>query len=561
MKKCPRCSKSYADDTLNFCLDDGSLLIDQPTDEPATAILRSLDSGANVPTQPQIHITDKSDASTKEARVAGVRRMMFFAGCISLLIIGGVFLYRYVSSASSRLESIAVMPFVNDSGNSDVEFLSEGMTETLINSLIQLPNLSVKSRDSAFRYKGREADAKTIGRELGVGAILNGRIIQRGDELTLFLSLVDTASENQVWGKRYDRKITDLVALQNEIARDVSASLKTKLTSADEQRLTKGPTDNSDAYQLYLKGQYLWHRRSGNWLQESLAYYQQALEKDPNFALAYVAVADTYIRMSSEPSISGIEAVAKARPPLLKALEIDKDLAEAHRTLAELKYQFEYDWGGAEQEFRTALELNPNVPLTRLAYGWFLMSAGRFPEADKEFEAAVVMDPGSLSFNVARGRFFYFSRQYDRALQHFQNLAAAEPENPRPLGPLQDIFEQKHMYSEAFGAFLKGRSLGGMTAEQAAEEQKAFDKKGWEGFLSRRLDNMRLIAKTGYVNPAIFAGIYARLGDKEKAFENLEKAIEEHDPFLVQLKIDPRMDNLRDDPRYETFLGRVGLTK
>src|SRR4030095_6021079 len=271
--------------------------------------------------------------------------------------------------------------------------------------------------------------------------------------------LVNVADALPLWAEQFDESFVDIFKLQDSIAERITQSLKVQLSPQEKERLAKHYTESPEAYQLYLRGQLLWHGRRQNWIEQSLQYYQQAIEKDPNFALAYIGVADSYIMLSGHRKISMLEAERKARPQIMKAMLLDDSLAQAHNALAELKYQYEYDWTGAEKEVKHAIDLNPNVAWIHQAYGWFLMSSGRFDEATTEMEKARELDPSSLTINVGRGRLFYFRRQYDQAIQHFQNIIAVEPTDYSSYFSLYTIYEQKQMYPEAVEAFLKSGIL------------------------------------------------------------------------------------------------------
>jgi Tfp pilus assembly protein PilF len=301
----------------------------------------------------------------------------------------------------------------------------------------------------------------------------------------------------------------------------------------------------------------LWHRRRPEWIEQSLATFEQALAKDPDFALAHIGIAECYIMLSGHRRITMQEAETKARPEILRALELDDSLAMGHNALAELKYQYEYDWRGAEQEFTKAIDLNPNVAWIRQAYGWFLMSEGRFDEAAVEMDKARQFDPNSLTINVGRGRLYYYSRQYDQAMRHYENILAVEPNDYSSINSLYTIYEQKGMYPEALEAFIKGRT---MEPGKEQEFRDAFNTGGWQAFLQKQLaEAERIAAMKSKPIPWTFANIYARLGDKDKAFFWLEKVFEERDPVTLQFKIEPAYDSLRDDPRYARLLAKIGL--
>ena len=312
------------------------------------------------------------------------------------------------------------MPFVNEGGNAELEYLSDGMTETLISSLSQLPNLNVKARSSVFRYKGKETNPQTVGKELNVQAVLNGRVAQRGEQLTLTLELVDVQTENVIWSEQYNRKQSDLVSLQSEIARDVSSKLKLKLSGADEQTLNKVYTTNPEAYQLYLKGRFYWNKLTPKDVRQSLEFYQQAIDKDPAFALAYVGISDTYMLLGIPDVMLGVippqESVRKARNAADKALEIDPALAEAYASRAHVKWKGR-DWAGADEDFRHSIELNGNYSNAHRFYAIYLVCMGRSEEAVREARRAEELEPLSVSVKAHLVFIFYFARRYDEAIE------------------------------------------------------------------------------------------------------------------------------------------------
>ena len=374
MKRCPECRRDYTDDTLNFCLADGAELVHGlADDEPATAILNS-----EAPTR--VHSTQTSRPG-RNSVIAGIVGLAL----VALLGLGG-YLY-YGRGSGKQIDSIAVMPFANESGNSDVEYLSDGITESLINSLSTLPNLSVKARNTVFRYKGKEVDEKKVGQELSVQAVLFGRFVQRGDDLTLSLSLVDAGTGNALWGEQYDRKMQDLSALRNEIARDVAQKLRTRLSNADATNLTKNYTSNAEALRLYFYGRYFWEKRNPESIRKSIEYFNQAIEKDPDFARAYCGLADAYIVPAS--GFAPRDVMPKAKAAVTRALEIDNTLAEAHTSLARILQIYDWNWTEAEKEYKRAIELDPRYALAHQWYGGYLERTGRMAESITERRLAV----------------------------------------------------------------------------------------------------------------------------------------------------------------------------
>ena len=433
MKRCPECGRNYNDDSMSFCLDDGAELLFGPAsmDEPATAILSEFrvppsgGSSSESPTRAQIHSTDQTailrigTEAEPEGKVGSWQRLLAVVGIALIILVGGFFGYRYFSPAK-QIESIAVMPFVNDSGNPEVEYLSDGMTETLMSSLTQVPNLQVKPRSSVFRYKGKETDPKTIGKELNVQAILNGRLVQRGNDITLYVELIDVQKDTLIWKGDYSRSMANLVSLQSEVARDVSNKLKTKLSGADVAKVEKGYTANPEAYRLYLQGRFYWNKRSEVNLNKSIEYFDQAIALDPAYALAYAGLADAY-------QVMGGEAYPKARAAAQKALEIDPNMAEPHAALGVVLHENDWNHAEAEEEFKLAIEIDPNYASGHQWYGEYLRNMGRFDEAIVEAKRAIELDPLSPILYVALGGTYNALHRYDDALAQYQKAREIDP--------------------------------------------------------------------------------------------------------------------------------------
>ena len=431
MKRCPECRRDYYDDTLSFCLADGSELVYGLSEaEPATAIFSDPASSggrsaSDDATRRFIHTTEaeaeprKTGKNLTEKRSFSANRAakpLILSVLAVAVVVGGFFGYRYFSSGSKRINSIAVMPFVNDSGSAENEYLSDGMTETLISSLSQIAGLNVKARSSVFRYKGKETDARTIGKELGVQAVLNGRLIQRGDQLTLSLELIDAENENLIWQDKYDRRQADIVKLQSEIARDVSGKLKLKLTSADELKLSKNYTNDPEVYRLYLQGRYYWNKRTHSEVAKGVPFFQQAIAKDPNFALGYVGLADSHEDTDRPQKLEYIR----------RALEIDPDLAEAH---ASLGYQLmcKNDWVASERELKRAQELNPSYAQSYAWNGMRLTMIGKYDEALAELDRALAIEPTSNGINFYKAATLAAAGRREAAIVMFKRIQEMDP--------------------------------------------------------------------------------------------------------------------------------------
>lgn len=579
MKRCPQCNRVEADDKLVFCRTDGVALVDdsglvsddtqiakfgagQISSEIETSLL------PHTSTTPEIHRSTgpttalpvaQVQPTTRELAEPKRRGFVFALAGIALVVIVAVGYFYLWRSRTTAIESIAVMPFVNESGNADVEYLSDGMTEILIGSLSQLPNLNVKARTSVFRYKGKEIDPRSVANDLKVQAILTGRVLQRANNLTLYVELIDTTNENVLWKADYQRQMTDLVALQKEIAEDVSQKLRSKLTQAETQKLAKGSnTTNAEAYRLYLQGRYFWSKRRISDMGKAIGYFQQAIDLDPNYALAYAGLADAIAQPNA--LVPHRERRDKAKAAVDKALALDPDLAEAHTSLAHIFLRYDLDFAGAERELKRSLELDPRWIDTYQRLGEVDAFQGRPEESISWIKKGLELEPFNVPLNVGYAGSLYIARQYDEALTQLQKVAEMDP-NHRPTQLLFfNIYATKGMYPEAVEHRLQELKITGedMWINRLRE---AFATKGWNGFLREDLKRFSELRESPYLQPLYAeAGIYALLGEKEKAFDALERSIERREqPALAALKVDPRFDILRDDPRFAELLKKVGF--
>ncbi|MBX3292081.1 MAG: tetratricopeptide repeat protein [Acidobacteria bacterium] len=586
MKRCPQCGREY-DNTMMFCLDDGTELLYGPAnrselpasaggqfDEPQTAILHSTAPPSEAPTRAQIHTTEQTavfprgaEAEPRESFGAVPEKQSFsankaakplIASVVAIaVLLGGFFGYRYFNqSGGGQINSIAVMPFVNESKNEEFEYLSDGMTETLIKSLSELPNLNVKPRATVFRYKGKDTDLKTIGKELNVEAILSGRVVQRGEQLTLSLELVDVQNDKVLWTESYNRKQSDLVTLQSEIARDVSTKLKSKLSGADEAKVIKSGTASPEAYQAYLKGRYYWNKRDPENLKKAIEQFDLAVQKDPNYALAYVGLADSYGIAGNFPGLSVKESLPRAKAYAAKALEIDDSLGEAYATLG-LVNALQWNWAEAETAYKRSIELNPNYATARQWYARLLNTLGRKDEALAEIKRANEIDPLSavILSNVAG---FYRERgDYQTALEQNNKIIEIDPNYIAVHVTFAEIYLDQKRPAEALAAAEKARDIPvvgvGILGRAYAQ-------------LGRRDEALAVIktleedfAKGNNGAATSIARIYIELGDKEKTFEWLEKAFQARETDLPRFRLGPTFDPIRDDPRYEDLLKRMNL--
>jgi len=472
--------------------------------------------------------------------------------------IGGMRDRLFHGSTRGRIDSIAVLPFTNVSNDPKTEYLSDGITESLINSLSQLPNLSVMSRNTVFRYKGQPTDPQKWGHDMGVKAILTGRLIQSGDELMISVSLEDVAGSRQIWGEQYNRKLSSLVSVQQEIAADIYGRLRPKLEGEERKLLAKRTTENVEAYQLYLQGLFYWNKWTEADFKKAADYFTQAVQKDSRYALSYAGLADTYSLLGDAGYLPPSEAWPKAKAAAMQAMEIDDTLAEAHTSLALVKEHFEWDWAGAETEFRRAIELNPNSATAHHWYGDYLANMGRPEEGLRETKRAQELDPLSLIINTTLGWQFYLARRSDQAIDQLRRVLDIDAKFTLARRVLEEVYAQSGKYKEAVEEREKVLSLSG-SPELAASIAEDFSRYGYKGVQQSWLDGLAEISKHGYVSPFSIAEGYMRLGQREKALEWLEKAYEQHDSGLVSIGVEPMFDSVRSEPRFKEIVRHMRL--
>jgi len=494
--------------------------------------------------------------------VAGIRqinRKALFAFAALMVLLTGAYFYSW-RSGGKTIDSIAVLPFANVAGDPNMEYLSDGITESLTHSISQLPRLSVIAHSSVFRYKGRDTDPQTVGKELGVRALLLGRIVQHDDRLVISAELVDVENNTRLWGGQYDRRLADILVVQSEISRVISEQLRSRLTNEEEKRLTKHHTENTEAYQAYLKGRYYWNKRTGDDLKKAIDYFNQAIAKDPKYALAYAGLADCYdIVIPNYSDVSTQEAYLKARAAAIKALEIDDSLAEAHMSLGGIKADYEWDFRGAETEIKRALTLNPNYATARHWYAQFLSSQGRHEEATIEIKKAQSLDPLSLIINAVVGDTYIKARQYDLAIEQLHKTIEMDKNFIRAHRYLGNAYLEKGMYNEAIAAFRTADTLAGQSPDRTDRLRESYLSGGAEGFWKKQLEFLKADSEKGALLDYAIATVYARLGDKQETLNWLEKAYRSHDPYLVYVKIDPPFDKFRSDAQVIDLMRRVGL--
>ena len=461
--------------------------------------------------------------------------------------------------ASKNIDSLAVLPFDNASRDPDHEYLSDGITASLINILATVPKLRVMAQSTVFRFKGRAIDPQAVGRDLNVRAVLTGRVMQSGGSLRIGAELVDVATGSRLWGAQYDRKSGDIFAIQDDISNEISEKLKLQLTHAQKKKLTRHQTEDPEAYRIYLKGRHHWNKWTEEGFYKAIEYFQQAVEKDPSYALAHAGVADSYVLLGWNSYLPPKDAFPKAKAAALTALQFDPDLGEAHTPLAAVLWLHDWQWPEAQKEFKRSLELNPNYPTANHWYAEYVMTMGRHAEAIAKIKNSQTLDPLSLIINVAIGRDYYLARRYDEALEHLLQTVELDPNYPVTYWVLGLLYMTTGRSDLAIAAGEKAVTLSGGSPLMRAALAHSYGKAGRTKEALQILDDLTGLAKCKYVAPHFFAGIHIGLGENDLALDCLQQSYEEHSHWLIYLHIDPTMDDLRSEPRFQDLLKRVGL--
>jgi TolB-like protein/Tfp pilus assembly protein PilF len=488
-------------------------------------------------------------ASSAEFIVSEIKRHKTAAliGAALMLIIGiaatfGIRSYLHAKNTEIAVDSIAVIPFMNLDKDPNSEWISDGLTESIINNLTQLPNLKVIARSSVFRYKGVETDPIAVGKQLGVRAVLTGRLMHRGETMLISVELNDVRDSKQLWGDKYERKLADMLSVQREIAREITNNLRPTLSGVDQSRMDKQYTANAEAFQLYLKGRFYWNKRTPPDLQRAIPFFQKAIEKDPNYALAYTGVADTYALIAAYTNEPPREVMPKAKEAALKALALDDNLAEAHASLGQITAYYDYDFVTAEREYRRAIELNPNYASAHQWLAEHLAATRRNDEALAEISRALELDPMSVIMNRIYADILVDGRKFDEAIQQYQRALKLEPTFPTSHYFLGRAYEAKGMYDDAVREYTNASMLGTVLKEIPANLEQLV-----ENAAERRFP------------PFVIATFYAKLGRNDEAIRWLEKGYEERDFRMTLLSVAFEFDGLRGDPRFRELVRRMGL--
>ena len=481
---------------------------------------------------------------------------------ILLVVVGAVF---FISS-SRPINSVAILPFVNDSKDPNAEYLSDGLTESIINSLSQLPNLKVMSRNAAFRFKGANHDPLEAGRTLNVGAVLTGRLVKLDDRLVIKTELIKVDDGSQLWGAEYNSSLADIFSVQDEVSKKISQSLRLRLSGEDEEKLAKRYTKDAEAYELYLKGRYFWNKRNEEGFRNGIEYFKRAEEKDPTFALAFSGLADSYALLCDIGVVRPLDEMPKAKAAAQKAVDADPALAEAYTSRAFVRLAYDWDWLGAQNDFQQALKLNPKYPTAHQWYASYLMQMGKFSLAKAEIEEAHKLDPLSPIISANTGLYSYYEHNYDDAIAKYKQTLQSDPDFWVARHYLALAYVQKGMPQEAIAELrklIKAPESGPVPdkvieaeSEASASLGFAYGMAGKQAEARAILNQLDALSKRRYVSPLYFAIVLAGLKENDRAIEYLNKAFDARHPGLVLIRIEPMFDGLRSDERFKQLIKR-----
>ncbi|MGE0128010.1 MAG: protein kinase [Blastocatellales bacterium] len=486
-----------------------------------------------------------------------LRLTVFALAVVALMAAGGVFAERWLNGRGAALDSVAVLPFANASGDPQMEYLPDGLTESLIGSLSQLPSLRVMARNTVFTYKGREVDPRQVGGDLNVRAVVTGRVRRQGDRLLIRAELVDATDGARLWGEEYERPLADIPTVEREITREISEALRLRLSGAEQRQIAKRQSDSSEAYRLYLLGRHLYLQHTPAGYEQALAYFNQAIALDPNYALAHAGVSLVYSTISAQ-ILPPAEAMPKARQAALTAIRLDETLPEAHNALALVRSWGDWDWAGAESEYKRAIELNPNFILAITHYCGLLLSQGRFEEALAEARRSQELDPLSFQAHYSLARVYFFARRYEQALSYSRKMVELSPNIATAHAILGLVLSQQGKHEEAISELRRGFDLNRQHSHRAWLAY-GYARAGRRDEALKLLRKLESLATRERVSPIYIARIYCGLGDRENALAWLRKAYDERSDHMLIIGVDPAYDPLRSDPRFIEMLRGIGL--
>jgi len=560
MKHCPECNRNYADPTVSYCLEDGAVLIHgAAVEDPNTEIL-SHDPSSESPTRLiDPHTTSGLASDTPAAPIHRRRATVIWVfGAVAVVVVLALILgYRYFATANTKqIESVAVLPFENGSGDSSLDYLSDGLSESLIDRLSQLPQLKVISRNSSFKYRGADVDIKDAAAKLGVRAVVTGKVARVGDNLMVRVEMIDAPADRQIWSEQYQVKATDVLAVQREIAQQASENLRLRLTGEQEERLARPDTTNPQAYESLLKARYFNNKGGKDNRLKAVDLYLQAVAADPGYALAYAELADIYVVLAQAGLVDPKEGMPKAEAVAQKAIQLNNDLGEGHTAMGYIRLN-NWDWSAAEREFRQALELNQNIARAHDGLSEYLSYMGRDDESIAESRRACELGPLTLYIQRNYGARLLNARRFDEAIEAFRKVLELDPNYTGAHNYLGYTFAAENMHREAIEAYERSIGLGFNTTSTriylGASAARAGDRVRAQEILKR------LETSEEYVSPGELAILYTALGDREKALTTLERAYREHDLQLKYLTTEAGYDDLRSEPRFQELVNKVGL--
>ncbi len=545
------------------------------TDNPElirnTASATQAESRSSTPTAARSQVETVTDpaavASNQPDSVKFARQKRIFAIVAGAIATMGFIIFLIAGPGSrASINSVAILPFVNDSKDPNAEYLSDGLTESIINSLSQLPNLKVMSRNAAFRFKGANLDPVEAGRNLNVGAVLTGRLVKLDDRLVIKTELIKVDDGSQLWGAEYNSSLADIFSVQDEVSKKISESLRLRLSGEDEEKLAKRYTKDAEAYQLYLKGRYFWNKRNEEGFRNGIDYFKRAEEKDPTFALAFSGLADSYALLSDIGVARPVDEMPKAKAAAQKAVDADPTLAEAYTSRAFVRLAYDWDWFGAQSDFQQALKLNAKYPTAHQWYASYLMQMGKFSLAKAEIEEAHKLDPLSPIISSNTGLYSYYEHNYDDAIAKYKLTLQSDPDFWVARHYLALAYVQKGLYDDAIAELrklIKAPATGPIPdqvieaeTEAAASLGFAYGMAGKQAEARAILNQLEALSKRRYVTGLYFANVYAGLKDKDKAIEYLNQAFDARHPGLVLIRIEPMFDGLRSDERFKQLTKR-----
>ena len=504
-------------------------------------------------------------ASSAEFIVSGIKQHKLATAIAAVVVVAlvaavafGIRSYLHAGSTEVAIDSIAVVPFVNQSKDPNAEWITDGLTESIINKLTQLPNLRVIARSSVFRYKGKESDPIAVGKELGVRAVLTGRLMQRGETILISAELIDIRDNKQLWGEQYERQLADMLSVQRDIALEITNNLRPTLSGMEQLRMDKQYTASSEAFQLYLKGRFYWNKRTPADFRKAIPFFQQAIAKDPNYAMAYAGLADTYALLSAYTNEPPRELMPKAKEAALKALALDDKLAEAHASFGQIVEYYEYDFATAEREYLRALELNPNYATGHQWLAEHLSGSKRFDQAIAEIRRALELDPLSAIINRVYADILVDARRFDEAIVQYQKTIDLDPNFSTAYFFLGRAYEGKGMYDQAVDAYMRAGEINQVPEQTMEEMRDVYKKSGWKAYVQANLNRVTS-QKNSIPPPYLIASFYVRLGQNDEAIKWLERAYDERDFRMIMITVSFEFDGLRSDPRFRDLVRRVGL--